>query len=249
MRKMAYLVLVFFMVTGFMVTFGAEAASAEAVTTAAEASGNVPKLDWFAEFMKGGNTMIALIILVIAMTAFTIERFARLRLKNIAPTGFSDEVQTLFKEKKFDEVLSTCEAKPSTLAEVAHFLTMHRSNDYNTISEAASDIASREVRLQLQKISPLSVIAAVAPLLGLLGTVVGMVEAFFLINVAGDAADASMLAGSISKALVTTAFGLIIAIPAVGLYHYFKHRLLNYCHTLEEEIDKLTAAWFLRKND
>jgi biopolymer transport protein ExbB len=85
----------------------------------------------------------------------------------------------------------------------------------------------------------LAVIAALSPLLGLLGTMIGMIEAFELVAIYGDEGGASMLAGSIAKALITTAAGLIIAIPAIAAYNYFKHRVNKLTMKLENDVESI----------
>jgi len=109
----------------------------------------------------------------------------------------------------------------------------------------AGDIASREIAQQLQRAYPLAVVATLEPLLGLLGTVLGMIESFDSIVQTGTVGDPSLLAAGISKALVTTAVGLIIAIPFLGLYHYFKSRTNYFASILEEEVTDLISEWLL----
>lgn len=109
----------------------------------------------------------------------------------------------------------------------------------------AGDIAGRDLRGHLQKAYPIAVAATVAPLLGLFGTVIGMIEAFEIVAIAGSLGDASLLAGSISKALVTTAAGLIIAIPALATYHYFKSRTHAFAMALESDVNELLTTWFM----
>ena len=109
----------------------------------------------------------------------------------------------------------------------------------------AGDLAGRDMRRHLQRAYPIAVVATLSPLLGLLGTVVGMIESFEIVAIAGSLGDASLMAGSISKALVTTAGGLVIAIPALGLYHLFKSRTQGLTMQLEGEVHELLTAWFM----
>jgi biopolymer transport protein ExbB len=93
---------------------------------------------------------------------------------------------------------------------------------------------------------PLAAIATLAPLLGLFGTVVGMIEAFELVALAGNMGDPSILSGSISKALVTTEFGLIVAMPSIFFFGYFRMRTNMLAHLLEEEASVLTNEWLMK---
>jgi len=96
---------------------------------------------------------------------------------------------------------------------------------------------------------PLAIVAVLSPLLGLFGTVVGMIESFEVVAVAGTMGDPSLLASSISKALVTTAFGLIVAMPMLFFYHMFKLRTHYLASLLEEEAGTLLNGWLLKKED
>lgn len=203
------------------------------------------KIDWFAEIFKGGTTSIVLLLLVAVMITFAVERFLRLKRKFIAPSGLAEEVAPLYHQRAYDDIQAACAAQPSALARMVNFIVTHRYASADAIMQGADDIGSRVLRGELQKISVFAVIAGVAPLLGLLGTIIGMIEAFKLVEVYGDDGGASMLAGSISKALVTTALGLIIAIPALGLYHFFKWRIQGLGRLLEEEITHVTNTWLL----
>ncbi|MCL1835761.1 MAG: MotA/TolQ/ExbB proton channel family protein [Oscillospiraceae bacterium] len=109
----------------------------------------------------------------------------------------------------------------------------------------AGDTASRSMRILLQKIYPLQVIAALSPLLGLLGTVVGMILAFEKVSGAGSLGNAAILADDISLALMTTMAGLCIAVPMLVCYHIFRSRIVRHSVLLESEVNRLMAKWFL----
>lgn len=111
-----------------------------------------------------------------------------------------------------------------------------------------SDIGSREIRDMLARTSPLAVVASLAPLLGLLGTMIGMIETFELVSIYGDDGGASMLAGSIAKALITTAVGLMIAIPAIAAYQYIKHRINHPTNALETDTEAIISHLYLKKS-
>ncbi|HSI59303.1 MAG TPA: MotA/TolQ/ExbB proton channel family protein, partial [Ideonella sp.] len=110
------------------------------------------------------------------------------------------------------------------------------------LAQRAGEVASRALRAQQQRAYPLAVVATVAPIVGLLGTVVGMMEAFHVIAFNGGLGDASLLAGGISKALVNTAAGLAVALPSLALHHFFRHRLVVCSLALEEQIDRVLDA-------
>lgn len=203
------------------------------------------EIDWLAELAKGGSTAVALLVLLVAGITFTVERVLAMRRRYIAPTGLTSEVAPLWAEGKYDKIIDCCAKRPSTLSHMVEYLTSHRNADPALLIPGAQDIAARELRSHGHKIFSLAVIAALAPLLGLLGTMIGMIESFKLVEIYGDEGGASMLAGSISKALITTAVGLIIAIPSLGVYHALKYRLNYMGDILEEELEALLNAWLL----
>ncbi len=203
------------------------------------------QVNWLEEMKEGGLTMVALGILSIALLTFLLERFITLRANKFAPKKLLAAVKPLFQEGKFDEIRSACDSHPSPAADIIRHCVDYRDTDFELLQSTSSDIGARVVVDQEEKCQPLSVIAGVAPLLGLLGTMIGMIESFKLVEVFGDEGGASLLAGSISKALITTAVGLILAIPAVLGYHWARRRIHNIANILEIESEALLKSWFL----
>jgi len=206
-------------------------------------------VNWGEELAEGGVTMLFLGGLSVLMLAFAAERLIVLRRRRFVPAKLTAEVKPLFLARRYDAVLERCEASRSTLGRVIAYMTEHRDADPMLLAQSAGDLGARELTDQEARNAPFAVIAALAPLLGLLGTMIGMIEAFKLVEVFGDEGGASLLAGSISKALITTAVGLILAIPAIALYHIFKHRLHVLTQRLEAEVDSLFSAWFVLPKD
>ncbi len=194
---------------------------------------------------QGGWTVLVQLLLSVVAGAYAIERFIRLRQKNIVPSGLASQADSLWKKKKYEDILKLCQSQPSTLARVIRFIVVHRKNSFNQLSSSANDIASREMKLHIQKAYPLAVIGTLEPLLGLLGTVLGMMQTFALVSEAGALGNASLLAGGISKFLVCTGTGLFIAVPCLAVYHYLKLRGISLAHQLEEEVETLQHGWFL----
>jgi len=229
-------------------TDNADPAPAEDLPTIEDPLGSeLVQVNWIEEMKEGGLTMVALGILSVALFAFLLERFLTLRAQKFAPRGLIDQVKPLFHEEKFDEIRSACDAHPSPAADIIRHCVDYRETDFELLQSTASDIGARVVVDQEEKCQPLSVIAGVAPLLGLLGTMIGMIESFKLVEVFGDEGGASLLAGSISKALITTAVGLILAIPAVLGYHWARRRVHTIATALEVESEALLKSWFLSK--
>ncbi len=168
----------------------------------------------------------------------------RVPIPPIAPEGLGDKADELWRAGKWDELQTLSEKSKSTLARIIGLIVDHRHSSMADVSLMAGDMASRDLRRHVQKAYPLAVVATVSPLLGLLGTVIGMIGAFDKVSAAGSLGDASLLGGDISKALITTAAGLTIAVPALILYHYFKSRTNLFALMLEDEVGELIRVWY-----
>ena len=205
------------------------------------------EVNWIEELNEGGITMVALGVLSIALVAFLLERLLTLRRRRFVPSKLITHVRPLFAEGRFDEISAACDRHPSPAADIIRHCIDYREADFSIMQGGASDIGARAIVDQEEKCNPLAVIAAVAPLLGLLGTMIGMIESFKLVEVFGDEGGASLLAGSISKALITTAVGLVLAIPAVLCYHWARRRVHGIANAIETESESLLKQWFLSR--
>jgi biopolymer transport protein ExbB len=206
------------------------------------------EVDWWEQIISGGMTMVALGVASIAGIAFTFERALTIREKYICPRKLANAAIELADKKDLEGLHKLAAANPSTLGRIILFITEHEENEYEKLSAMAENIGAREMIDQEERTFPLAVIAAIAPLLGLLGTMIGMIEAFQMVAVYGDEGGASMLAGSIAKALITTAFGLILAIPAIGAFHFFKHKLHKIGVRLEKDLEAIITKLFFVKS-
>ena len=197
----------------------------------------------FEQLAGGGAGIWVIAALSMLMVTVAIERFHRFRMRAIVPQGLVDEVVPLWQAGRFDELAQALARHDSVLAKAIRFLAANRARwPADALGERAGELASRELRRQQQRAYPLAVVATVAPIVGLLGTVVGMIEAFHVIAFAGGMGDASLLAGGISKALVNTAAGLSVALPALALHHFFRHRLTVGGLALEEQLERVLDA-------
>lgn len=195
---------------------------------------------------QGGWIVVVLMIFSVVGIGFALERAGNLRRKSIVPKGFADQAHALWEKGDIPGLTAYCDRDPSVLARMVRAIVDHRDCDVGRIQALAGDLGSREMRLHLQRAYPLAIIATLSPLLGLLGTVFGMIGAFDTVAAVGEMGDASILANDIAKALITTAAGLLVGIPALGLYHFFKSRTSSLAVLLEEEIGEIINAWFLR---
>ena len=210
--------------------------------------GSAPVIDQpdptlFDRFNEGGTPMYFLAFMGILAIGIIMERFANLNRGRISPQGLGEEVDKLWQDGNYDGVVSLCDEDGSTLAAAFKHCAQHRDEGYEIASEGAGEVASRELRRQLQANYWLAVIATLAPLIGLLGTILGMIESFNVVSIAGEIGDVGLVAGGISKALVTTAFGLIVAVPSLAGFHFFKGRVTKLSIALEEDSSQLIKKW------
>jgi biopolymer transport protein ExbB len=196
----------------------------------------------------GGTTNWVIVFLSIIGVAFIIERAFRLRRKYIVPVGFAEQSAELWRAGQFGELIALCEAPQyakTPMAQIIGFMARHRRAPIDNVNEVAGDIASRHMDRHNMLNYPVITVATLSPLLGLFGTVVGMIEAFDTVTLAGQMGDPTLLSGSISKALITTEFGLVVAIPMIFFYAMNKTRTSYLFNTLEEQASTLIAEWYI----
>lgn len=203
------------------------------------------KIDWGAQIRAGGFMMYPLYLLAVIAIAITLQRLKFSGASAIAPQPLIDTVDAALEAGEYDRAEATCRNDASTLARSLEYLLKHRAAGREAVSQTAADIAARDIRTHLSKIYPVSIISSLAPLLGLLGTVVGMIEAFGLVALYGDEGGASILSDSISKALITTAAGLIIAVPTVAAYYLLKNRIMGQASRVEAELEHVVTVLYL----
>jgi biopolymer transport protein ExbB len=211
-----------------------------------EAAGSI---DWVAEVFKGGFVSVILILVAFTSVVFLIERILVVRAKNFVPRGLTAKLFVHARKSHFGEVEAIASKSNSTLGEIATYISQHTHLPFEILSFGVADMISRMVSRQNQRNYPLAVIATLSPLLGLLGTIIGMIESFQKVALMGDTGDASILADSIGKALITTALGLMVAIPSLATYHFFKSRINSFGIQLEEAVDQLMASWLHPEED
>ncbi len=200
------------------------------------------------ELAQGGNVMWFLLALSIAALAFTLERLIRLRRHRIMPRGFAEDARMLWKQGRHQELTQLCKRRDSILARVVRVVQDYRNGRFEDVKAAAEDVATSELRIHFRRTQPLMVVGTLAPLVGLLGTVIGMIGAFRNFRLLGETGDPSIFAGDISKAMITTATGLVIAVPTLALYHFFRGRANSFGDALETQIRVLTMEWFIHDN-
>lgn len=194
-------------------------------------------------FEKGGFLMYPIFICsLIAITIF-FERMFFLKSIKTKTKRFVLRVKNLVKKGSIELAISACRKSPTPISEIMLAGLMKFGRGRDEMKEAIEDSANQEIPVLERNLSTLSTIGNITPLLGLLGTVFGMVKAFNVIAVMG-VGKPEALAGGISEALLTTAFGLSIAIPTIVVYNYLSHRVDKLIREMEincvDLIDLLT---------
>jgi biopolymer transport protein ExbB len=198
-------------------------------------------------FEAGGGTMWAILFASTIGLASLLERLVRLRRRAFVPPGFVLQAELLWKEGKFDELEAlTKRHKRSTLSKIVYFVVRKREESLERLSESIGEIAGRDFTTHQMFAYPMVAVATICPLFGLLGTVLGIIDTFEMIAVAGRMGDPSIMASGISKALVCTAFGLVVAIPMLFVYHVIKLRTQALNTDLEESASRLMSNWFMK---
>jgi biopolymer transport protein ExbB len=200
------------------------------------------------QYHAGGKTNSCIALLSVLGLALILERAFRLRKRVIAPTGLAKDADRLWKEGKYDEILALCsKRRRSILSDIVRYLVECRGMNLADVNQAVCDMADSGMSRHHILAYPMTGVAALAPLLGLFGTVLGMMECFQTVAVAGAMGDPSLLAEGIAKALVTTSWGLLVAIPAVFAFTLIKFRTKYLGQLLEEEVNMLLQSWFSKK--
>ncbi|OEY95625.1 biopolymer transporter ExbB [Acinetobacter proteolyticus] len=191
----------------------------------------------------GGWLMLPLILSSIFTVAITLERYIRLKRSQVLPQALLDngsDVESVITQLQQDE------ASKSPLGRILKAGYLHQDQGEQFARAQMEATASQEISHLEKNINFLGTLSAIAPLLGLLGTVLGIIESFLVIDV-GSAGNASMMMPGISKALITTAVGMLIAIPAMIAYRYFQRVVHEYIAELEQQSTLFHAALFYKK--
>jgi len=172
-------------------------------------------------FLKGGFLMYAILACSIIGLAVIIDRFVVLRKAKINVPAFMVRIRGFIKKKDISGAISYCMQEKSPVANIVRKGLKKYRYGHDRVKEAIENAGSAEISKLEKGLSVLATVAGIAPLLGFLGTVTGMIQAFITIQDLAGAANPSDLAGGIWEALITTAFGLMIGIPALVFYNYF----------------------------
>jgi len=220
---------------------------------AAETASETSAFDTFVKLTQnGGVVMYALILLSFVALCLVFYYLMSLRSQLIVPPGFLTQAKEAIEKKDFELLAEICSNDPSPAAAVIAAgarIFLKSKNNYHMVRDAIEDEGARQSTRLWQRIQILQDIAVVAPMVGLLGTVVGMIRSFFSLNQDLATPRPTMIASGVSMALTTTAAGLIIGIAAMIFHSFFRAKINKILTTLEEECNALTVEMMVSDID
>jgi biopolymer transport protein ExbB len=180
-----------------------------------------------AYILAGGPIGFVILFCSFVSLALIIEHIVNVKRDKIVPPQLIDEIEGMFENEEYQEALELCEAEPNFLTNVLAAALPKINAGFETMKMAMDDVGEEEAIKLQQKIGYLSLIGNIAPMLGLFGTVTGMISAFQTIAQKGASVTPADLAGGISQALVTTFLGLFVAIPSMIAYFFFRNKVVR----------------------
>ena len=190
---------------------------------------------------SGGWLMLPIILCSVVAAAICIERYLALNTNKIAPKQLLAEVWGWIKNNQLDSDKIRNLKRSSPLGQILAAGLSNSRHGRDVMKESIEEAAGHVVHDMERYLNTLGTIAAITPLLGLLGTVIGMIKVFSEIMLQGTG-NAGVLAGGISEALITTAAGLTVAIPSLIMHRFYTRRIDSVVVTLEQETIKLVDA-------
>jgi len=197
--------------------------------------------------VAGGPMMIPIGLCSIVAVAYSVERWLRFRPGLLGSKRFGRDVVAAVREGGVERGLAQARSKKSPLARILALALERADEPFLDREKMVGDFASNEIKRLGNNLRPLLLVWLIAPLLGLLGTVWGMIEAFGEIAGSAGLGRPELLASGIYQALTTTAAGLAVSIPAVVAYHHLRGRLDAFGRRVEDTARDLDAA--LRERD
>lgn len=186
----------------------------------------------------GGWLMLPIAICLLLTLAISVERLVNLRLGRYLDSDLLDRVRTLLGQSDFDGALQTCRSKNIMFNRLMETAIVYRDLDAADMRQLLEDQSKQEAEVLDRFLGTMRTVGTIAPLLGLLGTVTGMIKVFQTLSAVGFA-QTNNLSGGIAEALITTAAGLCVAIPAIVLNNYFEGRATTILLLMEKRIIEL----------
>lgn len=189
----------------------------------------------------GGWLMVPILLCSVISAAICVERFWTLRATQIVPKNLLVQVWNWIRSNEMDNKKLRELRAGSPLGQILAAGISNHKRGREQMKESIEEVAGHVVHEMERYLNTLGTVAAVTPLLGLLGTVIGMIKVFSAIKLEGTG-NAAVLAGGISEALITTAAGLSVAIPSLFFFRFFQRRVDELVITMEQEALKLVEV-------
>lgn len=193
----------------------------------------------FQIIIKGGIIMIPIALCSIIALAILIERLVSLRKIRINARTFVLQVKNMLLRKQVNEAIMLCKQTPGPISGITKAGLLKHNRLREEIKDAMEGAAKTEVFHLERYLGVLGTVAAITPLIGFLGTVTGMIKAFMQIQSLGGNVDSSVLAGGIWEALITTAAGLSVGIPALIVYNWLQAKVERHVFEMQESSNEL----------
>jgi len=207
----------------------------------------IDEVSWLWWYINACGPFAPVFVLIsIVFVTLAIMNWLAISRNAIVPPEMIEQFNEKWDAKEYQEAYEIAKNSDSSLGKILAVGLVKLSDNVSTAEQAMNDTAEEEVLALENRLGYLGTIASISPMVGLLGTVWGMIMAFTVIEKTGGVAKASELAGGISLALVTTQIGLMIAIPALVLFEVFKPRLARFL--LELNVQMESALVRFKKN-
>ena len=188
---------------------------------------------------KGGVVMVIIILLSLVAAVIIIERLIFFRRIRVDEEQMISRLKATLEKGHFDEAMSICESNPAPITNLMRVGIEHHDYSESAIKEAIVAAANLEIPRLERFLPTLGTIANVATLLGLLGTVLGTIQAFGVLGSTGVVSDPTVLGKGIAVALLTTAAGIIVAIPSIGFYNHLVSKVNHIIIRLENRVNEM----------
>jgi biopolymer transport protein ExbB len=228
------------LLTGIVLLFStlSYAQNAKPTAPAAEAAPAVHKKSLWEKFQEGGNIMYLIVLCSMATAYLAIDGVLRTSRNRVIPPDQLDAVKTSFRQGDYVGAYNYLKTQKSPFANVTRVAVSMLGEGKTAVEEAVMQELAKESSQVTFYISYLSVIGVCTPMIGLIGTVLGMMGAFDTLGATGIG-DPSKLAGKIGEVLVATFSGLVIAVPAFGLYYFLRNRATKAIHDVQDTLNVL----------
>ncbi len=200
-------------------------------------------------FVKGGIIMIFILICSLIAAAIVVEKFISLRKARINTTHFILKVKNLILKNNIEDAIELCSRTEGSLPKVLERGISKHHLDKREVQETIGNAGKEELYYLEKNLGLVATISGVAPLIGFLGTVTGMIRAFMAIERLSGNVNATVLAGGIWEALLTTAFGLSVGIPSYIFYNFLLSKVQRIVHEMEVGSNEIIDLLYSERED